>query len=87
MVCYIDIAFTGISNFEFMKNYIKNIAKKYNYSHYYISHEIRKGRRNLDIKCVMTVQFSNNNIEDIINFLKIIKNIPEIYINSIYNNR
>jgi hypothetical protein len=86
MLYYIDIAFTGISNFEFMKNYIKNIAKKYNYSHYYISHDIRQGRGNSDVKCVMTVQFSDNNVANITKFLKTIMMIHNVYIESIYNN-
>ena len=89
MLYYIDIAFKREPNFEFTKNYIKNIAKKYNYTHYYISHDvkIKKGQSNLDVKCIMTVQFSDHNAPNINKFLKTIMITPNIYIESIYNNR
>jgi len=85
----IEVSFNALKhNITETQDLIINKALENGCNHYYNDYEFEKNLCYDRNHCVMTLFFQNNdcNIDYIVKFIKIIKNIKGIYIESIYDN-
>lgn len=80
-------------SFNFMKNsnvteileMVKKYAKIYDCQNIYEDYEFEMNTQLKRNHCVMTINFQNSNILNLIEFLKFIRNQKNLYIETIYN--
>jgi hypothetical protein len=87
MAYNIEVSFNALKhNIYETKELISKIAVENGCENYYNEYEFEKNLRYNRNHCVFTFIFQDYNIDDIVKFLKKIKNLKGIYVESIYDN-
>jgi hypothetical protein len=82
----IEVSFNVLKhNVSETKELISNIALENGCENYYNEYEFEKNLRYNRNHCVFTIIFQDYNIDNIVQFLKKMKNLKGIYVESIYD--
>ena len=83
----IEVSFNALKhNVSETKELICNIALENGCENYYNEYEFEKNLRYNRNHCVFTIIFQDYNIDNIVQFLKKMKNLKGIYVETIYDN-
>jgi len=83
----IEVSFNALKhNIRETQDLIISIAVENGCETYYSDYEFEKNLRYNRNHCILTIIFQDNSIDDIVKFLKIIKTVKGIYVETIYDN-
>lgn len=82
----IEISFSMVKhpNTTELRKYIGSLALDYNCMEYYYHYEMEGGSKIPRNHCVIVVSFIDDNIADCSAFIKVIRKIPDVYLECIY---